>query len=107
MAGAPLFAIKVISFRLKTMPGHEPRHDTHISPAAIASIATIRMTRQQVLLRDNSLRFTTVLDEAVLRRQVGGSDVAGVAFLENMTSELFIERKDEVYRYGLAFRPVA
>lgn len=27
----------------------------------------------------------------------------GVAFLENMTSDLFIEREDEVYRYGLAF----
>ena len=28
---------------------------------------------------------------------------AGVAFLQNMTSDLFIEREDEVYRYGLAF----
>jgi transcriptional regulator with XRE-family HTH domain len=27
----------------------------------------------------------------------------GVVFLQNMTSDLFIEREDEVYRYGLAF----
>ncbi len=26
-----------------------------------------------------------------------------MVFLENMTSDLFIEREDEVYRYGLAF----
>lgn len=35
----------------------------------------IRMTRQHVLTRDNPLKFTAVLDEATLRRHVGGPDV--------------------------------
>jgi transcriptional regulator with XRE-family HTH domain len=118
-------------------------------PGQIARIVTARMTRQQVLLRKDPLKLAMVLDEAALRRQVGGSEVmreqlmhlanmagrpnvtiqilpftsgphlavdggftllsfpeaaaAGVVFLQNMTSDLFIEREDEVYRYGLAF----
>jgi transcriptional regulator with XRE-family HTH domain len=118
-------------------------------PGEIARIATARMTRQRVLTREDPLQLITVLDEAALRRQVGGPEVmreqllhlgemakrpnitiqvlplssgphlaingvftlllfpeaasTGVVFLENMTSDLFIEREDEVYRYGLAF----
>ena len=34
----------------------------------------VRMTRQQLLTRDDPIRFVTLLDEAVLRRQVGGED---------------------------------
>jgi transcriptional regulator with XRE-family HTH domain len=126
------------------------RATTLISPPGeIARIVTVRMTRQQVLTRKEPLKLTAVLDEAALRRRVGGSDVmteqllhladtagrpnvtiqvlplasgphlavdgafsllqfpeaaaAGVVFIQNMTSDLFIEREDEVYRYGLAF----
>jgi hypothetical protein len=118
-------------------------------PGEIDRIVTARMTRQQVLGRENPLELTTVLDEAALRRQVGQPSImreqllhlaetaarpnvtiqvlpfssgphlavtgaftllqfpeaaaAEVAYQENMTSGLFIEREDEVYRYGLAF----
>lgn len=118
-------------------------------PGEIARIVTARMTRQQVLTREDPLELDAILDEAAVRRQVGGPDVmreqlmhlasiagrpnitiqvlpfssgphlavkgaftllqfpeaaaAGVAYQENMTSDLFIEREDEVYRYGLAF----
>jgi transcriptional regulator with XRE-family HTH domain len=118
-------------------------------PGEITRIATARMTRQKVLTRSKPLELVAVLDEAALRRQVGGAGImrdqllhlvelarrpnvtiqvlpfsqgphlaisgvftllqfpeaaaSGVVFLQNMTSDLFIEREDEVYRYGLAF----
>jgi transcriptional regulator with XRE-family HTH domain len=120
-----------------------------VPPGEITRITTARMTRQKVLTRAEPLKLIAVLDEASLRRQVGGSDVMneqllhlvelarwpnvtiqilpfskgphlaisgvftllqfpeaaapGVVFLENMTSDLFIEREDDVYRYSLAF----
>ncbi len=118
-------------------------------PGEIARLGQVRMNRQKVLTRDKPLRLHVVLDESVLRRQIGGpgtmSDqlshlvelaaqanitlqvlpfTAGphlslsgvftivrfpekiafeVVFLENMTSDLFVENEIEVYRYGLAF----
>jgi transcriptional regulator with XRE-family HTH domain len=118
-------------------------------PGELSRIVTARTTRQGVLTREDPLELATVLDEATLRRPVGGSEVmreqllhllditrrpnvtlqvlpfasgphlavdgaftllqfpeaaaAGVVFIQNMTSDLFIEREDEVYRYGLAF----
>jgi transcriptional regulator with XRE-family HTH domain len=124
-----------------------------VPPGEITRITTARMIRQKVLTRSKPLpkplQLTVVLDEASLRRQIGGDDImreqlmhlvelarqpnitiqvlpfsrgphlaisggftllqfpeaaaSGVVFLENMTSELFVEREDEVYRYGLAF----
>jgi hypothetical protein len=120
-----------------------------VPPGEITRKTMARMTRQKVLTRAAPLGLITVLDEAALRRTVGGIDVMreqllhlvelnerpnvtiqilplskgphlaisggftllqfpeaaapGVVFLENMTSDLFVEREDEVYRYSLAF----
>ena len=110
----------------------------------------VRLNRQAALTRkEEPLRLATVLDEAVLRRQVGGTGVMreqllhladmgtrpnitlqvlpfsrgshpaidgafsiylfpgeiepGVVFLENMTSDVFIEQDTEVSRYRLVF----
>jgi len=118
-------------------------------PGEIARLAQVRMNRQKVLTGDKPLRLHVILDESVLRRQIGDAEtmkgqlshlaeLAGrpnitlqvlpftagphlslsgvftivrfpekiafeVVFLENMTSDLFIENGIEVYRYGLAF----
>lgn len=107
------------------------------------------MSRQRVLTGDAPLRLAVILDEAVLRRVVGGTVVmraqlqhltqaagwpnvelrvlpsaAGahpavmgeftilrfpevvapdVVYLENMTSNLYVEREAEVFRYTMAF----
>jgi transcriptional regulator with XRE-family HTH domain len=120
-----------------------------VPPGEVERRVRVRVTRQQVLTRDNPLEFTTVIDEATLRRQVGGADVmneqllhlvkiaalpnisiqvlpfaAGshpamqggfailqfpeidapdVVYLENMTSDLFVEDEREVYQYSLVF----
>jgi transcriptional regulator with XRE-family HTH domain len=119
------------------------------SPGEIARLSQVRMNRQKVLTRDNPLRLHVVIDESVLRRQVGSPEVmrgqlahliemadrqnvqlrvlpliAGphlaltgvftivqfpekiafeIVFVQNMTSDLFIEDENDVYRYSLAF----
>lgn len=110
----------------------------------------VRLNRQAALTRkEEPLGLTAVLDEAVLRRQVGGPEVmreqllhladmaerpnitlqvlpfssgshpaidgafsiylfpgedeSGVVFIENMTSDIFIEQDTQVSRYRLVF----
>lgn len=118
-------------------------------PGEIARLSQVRMNRQKVLTRDKPLTLHVVIDESVLRRQVGGPEVmqgqlahlaemaarpnvtlqvlpltAGphlaltgvftivrfpekiafeIVFVQNMTSDLFIEDENDVYRYSLAF----
>lgn len=119
-------------------------------PGEVTQRVEVRLTRQAVLIRDEApLELTVVLDEAVLRRQVGGPQVmreqlsrlaemavrpnitlqvlpfsmgshpgmqggftilrfpgvieSGVVYLENMTSDIFVEREAEVHHYRLAF----
>jgi transcriptional regulator with XRE-family HTH domain len=118
-------------------------------PGEIERRVRVRMSRQRVLAGDRPLRLTAVLDEAVLRREVGGAQVMreqlahlleaartpnvdlrvlpsatgahpavmgeftilrfpevvapDVVYLENMTSNLYVEREAEVFRYILAF----
>lgn len=119
-------------------------------PGVVAQRVEVRLNRQGALTRkEEPLGLTVVLDEAVLRRQVGGPGVmrgqllhltevaarpnitlqvlpfakgshpamdgtftiyrfagiieSGVVFLENMTSDIFIEQEVEVYRYRLTF----
>jgi len=120
-----------------------------IPPGEVERRVQVRITQQGVLTRENPLEFTVVLDEATLRRQVGGAAVmreqvsylaeaAGrpnitiqvlpfamgshlamqggfvivqfpeenapeVVYLENMTSDLFVEDEREVYQYSLVF----
>jgi transcriptional regulator with XRE-family HTH domain len=118
-------------------------------PGEIERRVRVRMSRQRVLTGDAPLRLAVILDEAVLRRVVGGAEVmraqlrhltqaagwpnvdlrvlpsaAGahpavmgeftilrfpevvapdVVYLENMTSNLYVEREAEVFRYTMAF----
>ncbi len=118
-------------------------------PAEITRLSQVRMNRQKVLTKDKPLKLDVVLDESVLRRQVGEPEVmrgqlahlvemaarpnimlrvlpltAGphlaltgvftivrlpekfafeIVFVENMTSDLFIEDENDVHRYSLAF----
>jgi transcriptional regulator with XRE-family HTH domain len=118
-------------------------------PGRIERRVQVRVTSQDVLTRDQPLEVAVVLDEAVLRRPVGGPEVlteqllhllevaeqpnivlqvlpfsagshpamtggfailkfpeflaADVVYVENMTSDLFVESEADVYRYGLAF----
>lgn len=118
-------------------------------PTRIERLVQVRLTSQDVLSRKTPLDVAVVLDEAVLRRPVGGPEVlagqlrhllelaeqpnisiqvlpftagahpaltggyailrfseflaADVVYLENMTSDLFVESEVDVYRYGLAF----
>jgi hypothetical protein len=119
-------------------------------PGVVPQRVEVRLTRQAVLTRDEDpLEFTAVLDEAVLRRQVGGPEVmggqllhlaemaarpnvtlqvlsfakgshpamqggfiifrfpgpieSGVVYLENMTSDIFVEHDAEVHHYNLTF----
>src|SRR6185437_630583 len=118
-------------------------------PAEITRLSQVRMNRQKVLSKDKPLKLDVVLDESVLRRQVGEPEVmrdqlvhlaamaarpnitlqvlrftAGphlalsgvftivrlpekiafeIVFVENMTSDLFIEDENDVHRYSLAF----
>ncbi|MEU9884208.1 helix-turn-helix transcriptional regulator [Sphaerisporangium sp. NPDC051011] len=119
-------------------------------PAEVERRVEVRMTRQKLLLSEDSpLRFWTVIDEAALRRCVGSESVmrgqyakllecmmwdnvtiqvlptavgahpatAGsfaimefrephdpnVAYVESMTSILYVEGDVELYRYTLAF----
>ena len=44
-------------------------------PGAIARRVEARMTRQRLLTKADPLHFSAVLDESVLRRQVGGADI--------------------------------
>lgn len=118
-------------------------------PGALLRRVEVRLTRQAVLTREeHPLELTAVLDEACLRRQVGGPEVmreqllhlarmserpnitlhvlpfsegshpamtgafvilrfpdeadSGAVYLENMTSDIFIEREAEIYRYRRA-----
>jgi len=112
---------------------------------------TIRMTRQKVLTKDTPMKLTVILDEAVLRRQMGGPEVmreqfsrllersrlpnielqvlpftagshaamagtftilhfpesistdSDAVYLENLTSDGFIEDEREVDRYSRVF----
>jgi transcriptional regulator with XRE-family HTH domain len=119
-------------------------------PGVVSQRVEIRLTRQTALTRnEDPLGLTAVLDEAVLRRQVGGPEVmqeqllhllematrpnitlqvlpfargshpamaggfaiflfpgvieSGVVYLDNMTSDIFVEQEAEVYHYRLAF----
>jgi hypothetical protein len=119
-------------------------------PGVVSQRVEVRLTRQAVLTREEDpLEFTAVLDEAGLRRQVGGPEVMreqllhlteitarpnitlqvlpltkgshpamaggfmifrfpgvfepGVVYLDNMTSDIFVEREAEVHHYRLAF----
>ena len=118
-------------------------------PARVERLVQVRLTSQDVLSRKRPLDVAIVLDEAVLRRPVGGPQVlagqlrhllelagqpnfsiqvlpftvgshpgtsggftilrfpellaADVVYLENMTSDLFVESEADVYRYSLAF----
>ena len=119
-------------------------------PGVVPQRVEVRLTRQALLTRDEDpLDLTAVLDEAALRRRVGGPTVmreqllhlaemavhpnitlhvlpfakgshpamtggfmilrfpgaieSGVVYLENMTSDIFVEREDEVHHYSLAF----
>lgn len=118
-------------------------------PGEIARGVTVRVTQQRVLTKEDPLELVAVLDEACLRRWVGGAAImneqlshlinmarlpnvslqillfsAGfheglasafkilhfpeegatdVVFLENMTSDLFIEDEGDVYSYTRAF----
>jgi transcriptional regulator with XRE-family HTH domain len=119
-------------------------------PGVVSQRVEVRLTRQTVLTREEDpLALTAVLDEAGLRRQVGGSEImreqllhladmstrpnvtlqvlplakgshpamaggftilqfpgiteSGVVYLDNMTSDIFVEREAEVYHYRLAF----
>ena len=65
-------------------------------PGEIARRVTVRLTRQRVLTKDNPLEFVAVLDEACLRRRVGGaaimaeqiSHLISMARLPNITLQL-------------------
>jgi transcriptional regulator with XRE-family HTH domain len=46
-----------------------------IPPGEVARRVTVRLTRQRVLTKDSPLEFVAVLDEACLRRQVGGAAI--------------------------------
>jgi transcriptional regulator with XRE-family HTH domain len=119
-------------------------------PGVVPRRVEVRLARQALLTREEDpLDLTVVLDEGVLRRQVGGPTVmreqllhlaemavrpnislqvlpfvkgshpgmqggfmilrfpgaieSGVVYLENMTSDIFVEREDEVHHYRLAF----
>lgn len=122
-----------------------------VPPGEIARRVQARLARQRLILeRDDPLQVSMVLDEAALRRQVGGADVMAdqiahliemaerpnitvqilpfrngahigmtgpfallrfpgppapsyIAYLENMTDELFIESEAESYHYLLAY----
>jgi transcriptional regulator with XRE-family HTH domain len=47
----------------------------NIPPGEIARRVSVRLTRQRVLAKDNPIELIAVLDEACLRRQVGGTPV--------------------------------
>ncbi len=119
-------------------------------PGVVPQRVEVRLTRQAVLTRkEDPLELTAVLDEAALRRQVGGPEVmreqllrlvemavrpnvglqvlpfsqgshpamsggftilrfpgaieSGVVYLENRTSDIFVEHDAEVHDYNLAF----
>ena len=119
-------------------------------PGVVSQRVEVRLTRQAVLTREEDpLGLTAVLDEAGLRRPVGGPEVmreqllhlaemsarpnitlqvlplakgshpamaggftilrfpgvieSGVVYLDNMTSDIFVESEAEVYHYRLAF----
>jgi transcriptional regulator with XRE-family HTH domain len=118
-------------------------------PGEIERRVQVRMTRQGVLAKDQPLRLSVVLDEAAVRRRVGGPEVMraqlrhlaeaasrenielqvlpdasgahpaitgeftilgfpelvspDVVYLENMTSNIYVEQEAEVFRYNLAF----
>ena len=119
-------------------------------PGVVSQRVEVRLTRQAVLTQDEDpLGMTAVLDEAGLRRQVGGPQVmyeqllhlaeiaarpnialqvlplargshpamaggftilqfpgvieSSVVYLDNMTSDIFVEREAEVHYYRLAF----
>jgi transcriptional regulator with XRE-family HTH domain len=122
-----------------------------VPPGEIARRVQARLARQRLILdRDDPPQISIVLDEAALRRQVGGPDVmigqishliemaqrpniivqilpfqggahigmtgpftllrfpgppaaSYIAYLENMTDELFIESEAESYHYLLAY----
>lgn len=48
---------------------------SRVSTADAESRAKIRMERQRILRRDDPAQLTVILDEAAIRRKVGGSDV--------------------------------
>ncbi|ARQ71514.1 helix-turn-helix domain-containing protein [Streptomyces marincola] len=54
---------------------HERAHQG-LSPEEVDRLVAVRMTRQEVLRRkDSPLRLTAIINEAVLRRHVGGPDL--------------------------------
>ena len=116
-----------------------------VSPEEVERRVTLRMTRQQVLTRPNAPRLWAVIDEAALRRAVGGrdvmrgqlerlieasklpnvtlqvlpfsvgshsaeagaftilrfpdSDMPDIAYLEQLTSAIYLDKPDEVEQY--------
>lgn len=46
-----------------------------VSAADVESRVKVRLERQRILRRDDPARLTVILDEAAIRRKVGGSDV--------------------------------
>lgn len=116
-----------------------------VSPEEVERRVSLRMTRQQVLTRHNPPRLWAVIDEAALRRSVGGrdvmrgqlerlieasklpnvtlqvlpfsvgshsaeagaftilrfpdSDMPDIAYLEQLTSAIYLDKPDEVEQY--------
>ncbi len=67
----------------------------------------LRMTRQQILDREDPPRLRVVLNEAAIRRMVGGPDVmrAQLARLtaENLTGSLSLDAPDDFRQYARTF----
>lgn len=48
-----------------------------LNGASLEDVVSTRLSRQKILSRDDPLSFDVILDEAALRREVGGPDVMG------------------------------
>jgi transcriptional regulator with XRE-family HTH domain len=110
-------ATKILEWQINVVPGLLQteqyarqvlsgfREVAAISPAAIQRRLETRLTRQQLLTRDEPLEYVALLDESVLHRQRGGRSVmraqlqrlAEVSELRNVTVQILpLDRNHEL-----------
>jgi Domain of unknown function (DUF5753) len=79
-----------------------PRLDPHQIDLQIEA----KLTRQRILTRDNPPRFSVVLDEAALHREVGGRRVMGEQLAKILQTAAMPNVAIQVLPYDRGFHPV-
>ena len=68
----------------------------------IEKLIPMRLARHSVLMRNHPPSLLAIINEQALRVPLGGADAPPVVFLENRSSSLFLEDKEDIRDHDAA-----